>query len=93
MGNLNGTWKDFSTRIDQRDVSDQVLPNYLYDEDQSKVQMASLCQEMKNLHSELQEHQVRALETSKDLTLIERDTKKLQDYASIAAQWAHPKLV
>ena len=58
MENLNETWKDFYTRISQRDVSDQVLPNYLYDEEQTKVQLASLGLEMKNLHSELEEHRM-----------------------------------
>ena len=49
MENLNATWNDFSTRIIQRDVSFQVSPNFLNDEEQTKAQMATLGQEMKNL--------------------------------------------
>ena len=62
MEHPNATWNDFSTRIIQRDVSYQVSSNFLNDEEQTKVQLASLGQEMKNLRSELQEHRVSALE-------------------------------
>ena len=61
----NATWNDFSTRIIQRDVSYQVSSNFLNDEEQTKVQLASLGQELKNLRSELHEHQVNALENSR----------------------------
>ena len=63
MEHLNATWNDFSTRIIQRDVSYQVSSDFLNDEEQTKVQIASLGQEIKNLRSELQEHQVNALES------------------------------
>ena len=36
--------------------------NFLNDEEQTKAQMATLGQEMKNLRSELQEHRVKAVE-------------------------------
>ena len=62
MEHPNATWNDFPTRIIQRDVSYQVSSNFLNDEEQTRVQQASLRQEMKNLRSELQEHQVNALE-------------------------------
>ena len=62
MEHPNATWNNFSTRIIQRDVSYQVSSNFLNDEEQSKVQLASLGQEMKKLRSELQEHRVNALE-------------------------------
>ena len=62
MENLNATWNDFSTRIIQIDVSFQVSSNFLKDEEQTKAQMATLGQEMKNLQSELQEHPVNAVE-------------------------------
>ena len=62
MEHPNATWKDLSTRIIQRDVSYQVSSNFLNDEEQTKVQLASLGQEMKNIRSELQEHRVNALE-------------------------------
>ena len=62
MENPNATWNDFSARIKQRDVSFQVSSNFLNDEEQTKAQMATLGQEMKNLRSELQEHRVNAVE-------------------------------
>ena len=62
MENPNATWNDFSTRIIQKDVSFQVSSSFLNDEEQTKAQMATLGQEMKNLRSELQEHRVNAVE-------------------------------
>ena len=62
MEHPNATWNDFSTRIIQGDVTYQVSSNLLIDEEHTKVQPASLGQEMKNLRSELQEHRVNALE-------------------------------
>ena len=62
MENPNATWNDFSTRIIQRDVSFHVSSNFLNDEKQTKAQMATLGQELKNLRSELQEHRVNAVE-------------------------------
>ena len=62
MENPDATWNDFSTRIIQRDVSFQASSNFLNDEEQTKAQMATLGQEMKNLRSELQEHRVNAVE-------------------------------
>ena len=64
MKNPNATWNDFSTRIIQRDVSFQVSSYFLNDEEQTKAQMATLSQEMKNLRSELQENRVDAVEGS-----------------------------
>ena len=62
MESPNATWNDFSTRIIQRDVSFQVSSNFLNDEEQTKAQMGTLVQEMKNLRSELQEHRANAVE-------------------------------
>ena len=62
MENPNATWKDFSTRIIQRDVSFQVSSNFLNDEEQTKAQRATQGQELKKLRSELQEHRVNAVE-------------------------------
>ena len=62
MENPSAAWNDFSTRITQRDVSFQVSSNFLNDEKQTKAQMATLGQEMKNLRSDLQEHWVNAPE-------------------------------
>ena len=62
MENPNATSNDFSTRIIQRDVSFQVSSNFVNDEEQTNAQMATFGQEMKNLRSEVQEHQVYAVE-------------------------------
>ena len=62
LENPNATWNDFSTGIIQRDASFQVSSNFLNDEKQTKAQMATLGQEMKNLRSELQEHRVNTVE-------------------------------
>ena len=56
MENPNAMWNEFSTRTIQTDVSFQVSSNLLNDEEQTKVQLATLGQEMKNLRSELQEN-------------------------------------
>ena len=66
MEHPNATWNDFSTHINQKDVSFQVSSNFLNDEEQTKAELASLGQEMKNLRTELQEHRVNVVEgTSK----------------------------
>ena len=62
MKNPKATWHDLSTRIIQRDVSFQVPSNFLNNEEQSKAQVVTLGQEMKNLQSELQEQRVNAVE-------------------------------
>ena len=62
MENPKATWNDFSTRINQRDVSFQVSSNFLNDDEQTKAQMATLGQEMKNVRSELRKHRVNAVE-------------------------------
>ena len=62
MKNPNATWNSSSTRIIQRDVSYEVSSKVFNDEEQTKVQLASLGQEMQNLCFEPQEHRVKALE-------------------------------
>ena len=64
MHNPNATWNDFCTRIIQRDVSYQVSPNFLNDEEQTKFQLTSLGQEMKNIRSELHKYRVNTLENA-----------------------------
>ena len=85
MENPNATWTDFSTGIIQRDVSYQVFSNFLNDEEQTKMQMASLRQEMKNLRSELQQHQVNAQEDPRQLDPNQKANKKPRCFAIIAA--------
>ena len=62
MENPNATWNDFSTQIIQRDVSFHVSSDFSNVEEQTKAQMATLGQEMKNPRSELQEHRVDTVE-------------------------------
>ena len=62
MENPNATWNDFSTRIFQRDLSLQVPANLLNGEEQTKAQMATLGQEMKNLQFEQQDHRLNVVE-------------------------------
>ena len=62
MEHPNATWNDFSRRIIQRHVSYKVSSNFLNDEEQIKVQLASLGQELKNFRSEIREYRVKAQE-------------------------------
>ena len=62
MEHPNGTWTYFSTHLIHKDVSYQVSTSLLNDEEQNKVQMASLGQELKNLRPEVKEHRVNPLE-------------------------------
>ena len=62
MENPDATWNDLSARIIQRDVSFQVSSNFVNDWEQTKAQMATLGQGMKNLQSEIREHRVNAVE-------------------------------
>ena len=62
MEQPNASWNEFSTHLINKDVSYKVSTNFLNDEEQNKVQMASLGQELKNLRIEQKEHRVNALE-------------------------------
>ena len=62
MENPNANWNDLSNRIIQRDVSFQVSSNFLNNEEQTKAEMATLRQKMKNPTSEFQEYRVNAME-------------------------------
>ena len=93
MENPNGTWNDFSTRIIQRDVSFQVSSNFLNDKEQTKAQMATLGQEMKNLRSELQEHRVNAVEgNSRTVDPNQKENRMRHDFVIIAAQTDIPQV-
>ena len=61
MENPNAACNVFVNPNIQRRVPFQVAYNFLNDE-QTKAQMATIGQEMKNLWSELQEHRVYAVE-------------------------------
>ena len=89
MKNPIATWNDFSTRIIQRDVSFQVSSNFLNGEEQTKTQMATLGQEMKNLRSELQKHQVNAVEGSP--RTVDPSQKGRPDFVTTAVQTDIPQ--
>ena len=91
MEHPNATWNDFCTRIIQRDVSYQVSSNFLNDEEQTKIQLASLGQEIKNLCSELQEHRVNALESPRQPDLNPKGRKTPCGSAIIAAPTDTPQ--
>ena len=93
MENPNATWNDFSTRIIQRDVSIQVSSNFLNDGEQTKAQMATLGQEMKNLRSELQEHRVNAIEgNSRAVDPNQNEERVLHVFATTVAQTDIPQV-
>ena len=60
--NPNATRNEFPSQIIDKDVSFQVSSYFLNNEEQSKTQMATLRQRLKNLRSKLQEHRVNAVE-------------------------------
>ena len=64
MEHPNATWNDFSTHIIQKDVFFQVSSNFLNYEEQTKTELASLGQQMKNLRTELQEYRVNIVEST-----------------------------
>ena len=98
MEHPNATWNDFSTRIIQRDVSYQVSSNFLNDEEQTKVQLASLGQEKKNLRSELQEDRVNSLENTRQPDPNQRsrqNTTRCCNYCRInghTQSWCHRRI-
>ena len=54
LKNPNAPWNKFSTPTIRRSVSYQVSSNFLNDEEQTKVQLASLGQQMENFGPEQQ---------------------------------------
>ena len=77
MEHQNAKWNDFSTHIIQKDVSFQVSSSFLNDGEQTKAELASLGQDMKNLRTELQEHRVNFVEnTSKP---VDPNQKRIQN--------------
>ena len=66
MEHPNVTWNNFLTHIIQKDVSFQVSSVFFKYQEQTKTELASFSQEMKNLRTEMQEHRVNVVEgTSK----------------------------
>ena len=82
-------WNDFTTRIIQRDVSYQISSNFLNDEEQTTVELASLGQEMKTLRSELQEHRVNALENPCQLDPIKKGRQNATHFSNYCRTNGH----
>ena len=90
--NPNATWNDFSTQIFQRNVSFQVSSNFLIDEKQTKTQIATLGQELRNLRSELQEHRFNAVDGNpRTLDPNQKEDKMQQDLATTVARMVIPQ--
>ena len=93
MEHPNATWNDFSTHLNQKYVSFQVSSNFLNDEEQTKAELATLGQEMKNLRTELQEHRVNVMSWKvlpNPWTRTKRENKTLPDFVILAAQMDTP---
>ena len=56
------TWNYFSTQKIQQDVMLQISSNFPHDVEQTKTELATLVQELRNLRKEVQEHRVIAME-------------------------------
>ena len=61
MERPNATWSDFCTHIIQKDLILEVSLTFLSHEAQTKAELATLGQEIKNLRSELKEYHVNAV--------------------------------
>ena len=61
MERPNATWNDFCAQIIQKDLIVEVFLTFLSHEAQTKAEMATLGQEIKNLRSELNENHVNAV--------------------------------
>ena len=87
MENPNATSNDFSTRIIQKDVSFQVSSSFLNHEEQTKSQMATLGQDMKNVPLELREHRVNAVEGNpRTVTQTKKEDRMQHYFATTAAE-------
>ena len=60
----NATRNDFSTHNIQEDIMLQVCSNFLHDVEQTKIELRSMRQELRNLRVELQEHRPNAMKGS-----------------------------
>ena len=61
MEHPNATWNDFCTQITQKDLILEVSSTFLSHEAQTKAELATLGQEIKNIRSELKEYHVNAV--------------------------------
>ena len=85
MESPNATWNDFCSQINQKYLILEVSSTFLSHEAQTKAELATLGQEIKNLRSELKEYNVNAVAiTSRLFISITRGDKNLPDSASTA---------
>ena len=64
MERPNATWNNFCAQIIQKDLILEVSSNFLSHEAQSKAEVATFGQEIKNFRSELKEYHVSAVATT-----------------------------
>ena len=85
----NATRNEFSTHNIQEDIMLQVCSNFL-DDLQLKIDLATLCQEMRNLRVELQEHRVIAKERDpKARALNQKEKQKTVRFCSYCQKKGH----
>ena len=90
----NATWKDYPTRLTQREVSCQVFSNFLNDEEETRAQIATQVQEIKKLQSELRKYRVGAIEgNSRPVAQIKKKTKCNTILQLCLCEKTHSKLV
>ena len=90
MEHTNATWNNFSTHIIQKDVSFRVYSNFLKDKEQTKSELATLRQDMKNLQTDLQEHRVNAVEsTSKPVDPNQKRKQKATRFCNYCRRNGH----
>ena len=90
MERPNATWNDFCTQIIQKDLILEVSSTFLSHEAQTKAELATLGQEIKNLRSELKEYHVNAVAgTSRTFHPDQQGRQKLTRFCSYCHKKGH----
>ena len=90
MERPNATWKDFCAHISQKDLILEVSSTFLSHEAQTKAELATLGQEIKNLRSELKECHVNAVAvTSRTFHPNQQETQKTTRFCNYCHKNGH----
>ena len=90
MERPNATWNDFCAQINRKDLTLEVSPTFLSHEAQTKAELATLGQEIKNLRSELKEYHVNALAmTSRTFHPDQQGRQKLTRFCNYSQRNGH----
>ena len=90
MERPNATWNDFCAQIIQKDLILEVSSTFLSDEAQTKAELATLGQEIKNLRSELKENHVNAVAmTSRTFHPDQQGRQKLTRFCNYCHKNGH----